>query len=98
VLCLSLLLHSLLLLLLLLHSPLLHLLLHLLLLLLHLLHLLLHLLYSLLLKGVIQVLHACFIQSRAILNLDIWDGSALPNLELAQNLSFVCFMRVLGRI
>ena len=41
-------------------------------------------------KGVIQVLHACFVQSRAILNLHIWDGSsALPNLELAQKLSLV---------
>ena len=41
-------------------------------------------------KGVIQVLHACFVQSRAILNLHIWDGSsALPNLELAPKPSLV---------
>ena len=43
-------------------------------------------------KGVImiQVLHVCFVQSRAILNLHIWDGrSALPNLELAPKPSLV---------
>ena len=43
-------------------------------------------------KGVImiQVLHVCFVQSRAILNLHIWDGrSALPNLELDPKPSLV---------